>query len=97
MTGQSTITKSQLIASLEVEHDLRRPMRSRITDLDIDPGVAEKCLNHSLGRIEKTYNRSKMETQRKAALTIWNEYVQQLVNPANDWGVVSSSHLRAVK
>ncbi|MCU7959916.1 MAG: tyrosine-type recombinase/integrase, partial [gamma proteobacterium symbiont of Bathyaustriella thionipta] len=37
-------------------HDLRRTMRSNLSQLGVPPHVAERCLNHSLGRILATYD-----------------------------------------
>jgi len=71
-------------------HDLRRTLRTHLADLkmldpetgtlrDIEPHIAEKCLNHSLGRIEKTYNRNSLLKQRRAALVAWAAHVDLLV------------------
>ncbi len=60
-------------------HDLRRTMRSHMDDLKIEPHIAEKCLNHSLGRIAETYNTNPMLDQRRAALEKWGDYVDLLV------------------
>jgi len=57
-------------------HDLRRTMRSHMDDLKIEPHIAEKCLNHSLGRIAETYNTNPMMDQRREALEKWGDYVQ---------------------
>ncbi len=56
-------------------HDLRRTMRSHMDDLNIEPHIAEKCLNHSLGRIAETYNRNEMLTQRRKALEKWGDFI----------------------
>ena len=61
-------------------HDLRRTMRSHMDDLKIEPHIAEKCLNHSLGRIAETYNTNPMLEQRREALEKWGDYVDLLVN-----------------
>ncbi len=62
-------------------HDLRRTMRSHMDDLNIEPHIAEKCLNHSLGSIAETYNRNEMLTQRREALEKWGDHVDLIVNP----------------
>ena len=67
-------------------HDFRRTLRTHLDDLkmvdpetgerrSIEPHIAEKCLNHSLGRIEKTYNKNALLKQRRAALEAWADYV----------------------
>lgn len=60
-------------------HDFRRTLRSHLDDFGIPPHVSEKCLNHSLGRIEKTYNRNTLLSQRREALQRWADYVDLLV------------------
>ncbi len=54
-------------------HDLRRTFRTGLTDIGVDHAIAEKCVNHSLGAMEQTYNRSNMLDQRRAALARWEE------------------------
>jgi hypothetical protein len=49
-------------------------------DLKIEPHIAEKCLNHSLGRIAETYNTNPMLGQRHEALEKWGYYVDLLVS-----------------
>lgn len=62
-------------------HDLRRSLRTHLADsLDVPPHVAEKCLNHSLGRIEAVYNRAELYAQRKEALDRWADFVDRLIS-----------------
>ncbi|HEX8909182.1 MAG TPA: tyrosine-type recombinase/integrase [Anaeromyxobacteraceae bacterium] len=64
-------------------HDLRRTMRTYLGDkLGVPPHVAERCLNHSLGRIAKTYDQGDYLAERRAALEKWSAYVERLVAPA---------------
>jgi len=49
-------------------HDFRRTLRTHLEDLGVEPHIAEKCLNHSRGRTERTYNRNTLLTQRREAL-----------------------------
>ncbi len=60
-------------------HDFRRTLRTHADDLDIEPHIAEKCLNHSLGHIEKTYNRNTLLKKRREALKKWADYVDLVV------------------
>ncbi|MEW8027120.1 MAG: tyrosine-type recombinase/integrase [Candidatus Thiodiazotropha endolucinida] len=60
-------------------HDLRRTMRTHMDDLRIQPHIAEKCLNHSLGAIEKTYNKNDLLKQRREALEKWANHVDVMV------------------
>ena len=72
-------------------HDFRRTIRTHLDDLkmvdpetgariSVPPHVAEKCLNHSLGRIEKTYNKNTLLAQRRAALEAWADFVDLVVH-----------------
>ncbi|MCU7858644.1 MAG: site-specific integrase [Candidatus Thiodiazotropha sp. (ex Lucinoma kastoroae)] len=60
-------------------HDFRRTLRTHLDDLGIEPHVAEKCLNHSLGRIDKTYNQNTLLTKRNEALKRWADFIYTLV------------------
>ena len=71
-------------------HDFRRTLRTHLEDLGIQPYVAEKCLNHSLGRIERTYNRNELLEQRRDALQRWTDYVYSLVTPPQSTAVSPS-------
>lgn len=63
-------------------HDLRRTLRTHLGEtLGIAPHIAERCLNHSLGRIAKIYDRGDYLTERRAALEKWDAYVERLVAP----------------
>jgi integrase len=70
-----------------VPHDMRRTLRTHLEDLGIEPHIAEKCLNHSLGRIERTYNKNTLIEKRRAALEKWADYVYSLVTPADNVAV----------
>jgi integrase len=65
-------------------HDFRRTLRTHLEDLDVPPYVAEKCLNHSLGRIERTYNRNELLEQRREALQKWADFVYLSVTPRDN-------------
>ncbi|MDB4409319.1 tyrosine-type recombinase/integrase [Gammaproteobacteria bacterium] len=60
-------------------HDFRRTLRTQMDNLGVEPHIAEKCLNHSLGRIEKTYNRNTLLNQRREALQKWADWVDLVV------------------
>lgn len=61
-------------------HDLRRTMRSRMGEnLRIAPHIAERCLNHSLGRIADTYDQGDYLDERKQALQRWADFVLRAV------------------
>jgi integrase len=60
-------------------HDLRRTMRTHMGDLGVSFHVAERCLNHSLGKIADIYDRGDYLAERRAALEKWSLYLGQLV------------------
>lgn len=63
-------------------HRFRATLRTLVQErLDVEPHVAEKMLNHSLGRIEATYNVSALFEQRRVAMAKWSSYVAALVAP----------------
>ncbi|MCP4283423.1 MAG: tyrosine-type recombinase/integrase [bacterium] len=72
-------------------HDLRRTMRTHMDDLHIEPHIAEKCLNHSLGRIEKTYNRNDLLDKRREALEKWADFVDLVVHDRNNVALISEN------
>lgn len=62
-------------------HDLRRTLRTHLADtLNVQPHVAEKVLNHSLGRIEGIYNRADLYVQRRDALERWAKFIDRLIH-----------------
>ncbi len=62
-------------------HDFRRTIRTHLEKLNIAPHIAEKCLNHSLGRLNCVYNKNTYIDERREALARWNEFVMLQVNP----------------
>jgi integrase len=62
-------------------HDLRRSFATLACDeLQIDPTVADRCLNHvgaaTTSTISRVYARNEMFEQRKAALTAWGALLE---------------------
>lgn len=64
-------------------HDLRRTMASRMGDLDIEPYVIERCLNHVQQGIVSVYQRQEYIPQRKKAFEKWGNKLASLTNTAN--------------
>lgn len=60
-------------------HDFRRTLHTHLEGLGIEPHIAEKCLNHSLGRIERTHNSNTLIKKRREALQKWADFVDLLV------------------
>ncbi|MEW8439912.1 MAG: tyrosine-type recombinase/integrase [Candidatus Thiodiazotropha taylori] len=60
-------------------HDLRRTMRTHLGKIRIPPHIAERCLNHSLGRIVDTYDQGDYLEERRSALDKWAKLVDVMV------------------
>jgi integrase len=64
-------------------HDIRRSVATKMADLGIAPHVIEQILNHVSGHksgVAGVYNRSSYEREVKAALGLWSDHVNTLVN-----------------
>ena len=62
-----------------VIHDLRRTVRTYLSDLGVPTNVAELCLNHRPTGIKKVYDRAELLDQRHVALLKWERYVEALL------------------
>jgi integrase len=69
-------------------HDFRRTLRTHMDDLGIEPHISEKCLNHSLGRIERTYNRNTLLAKRREALQKWAVWIDLVVTDRDNVKVI---------
>jgi integrase len=65
-------------------HDLRRTVRTHLAILNIPPHIAEKTLNHSLGTIERTYNKYSYLDERRAAMETWHARIVEIIKGASD-------------
>ncbi len=63
-----------------VPHDLRRTMRSGLSAIGVPWHIAERCLNHTLGKVADTYDRADYLAERRDALTRWADHVAKLVS-----------------
>jgi integrase len=63
-------------------HDLRRTVRTHLGDtLGVPWHIAERCLNHSIGRITHTYDVGDYMRERRDALEKWTAYLVHLISP----------------
>ncbi len=65
-------------------HDLRRTFRSGLSALRVPPHVAERCLNHRIGKIFDTYDRYDYDDERREALQRWADQVDLYVSRPNN-------------
>ncbi len=72
-------------------HDLRRTMRSGLSKLRIPPHVAERCLNHSLGRIVETYDQHDYLDERREAVQKWADQVDVYLSQGEKIAVLKTA------
>ena len=74
-------------------HDLRRTAATHMGEqLDVDPGVIERILNHLSGEqggLQGIYQRQQYRAKRKAALSAWGDYIEGLICKRTRNGVES--------
>lgn len=61
-------------------HDLRRTMRSRLSEIGISPMVAEKILNHKIPGIISVYDHHDYLIEMQEALQKWCIYLNKIIN-----------------
>jgi integrase len=64
-------------------HDIRRTVATRMADLGVQPHVIEAVLNHQSGHragVAGVYNRSLYQNEVRAALALWGDHVQSVIN-----------------
>jgi integrase len=64
-----------------VIHDLRRTVRTYLTELGVPTNVAELCLNHRPTGIVKVYDQAELLDQRYQALLRWESHMEALTLP----------------
>jgi integrase len=61
-------------------HDLRRTLRTGMAELGVRFEVAERVLNHAMPGLQAVYNRHNYLAEKREALTLWADHVQNLVD-----------------
>jgi integrase len=61
-------------------HDLRRTMRSRLSEIGVPFAIAERCLNHKLPGQGEIYDRHDFLNARREALQRWCDVLDVLVD-----------------
>lgn len=59
-------------------HDLRRTFATRAAELQIQPHIVEKCLDHVMTGMMAVYNHAPYLEERKAAMDTWGKRLQTL-------------------
>ena len=77
-TTASTGTLSKALKRLGVDsvaHGFRTSFRSWCAETGVNREVAEKCLSHEAGSVEKAYQRSDLLEQRREVMQQWADYL----------------------
>ena len=61
-------------------HDLRRTTITGMAKLRVPREDRERVVNHSVGRLEKTYNLHDYDDQKRVALTRWAEHLAEIIH-----------------
>jgi integrase len=64
-----------------VLHDLRRTVRTRLSDLGVDAYIAERVLGHALPGLHGVYDQGRHRTQKRDALARWEALLLAIVEP----------------
>ncbi|WP_225072743.1 site-specific integrase [Desulfuromonas sp. CSMB_57] len=62
-----------------VPHDLRRTFLTGLARLRVAFEVRERIVNHSLGKLERTYNQHDYDREKMAAMQRWSEELQRIL------------------
>jgi len=60
-------------------HDLRRTVRTGMSQLSVSPHIAELVIGHSIGGVVKVYDRYDYVEEKREALTRWADYLLTVV------------------
>lgn len=69
-------------------HDLRRTVLTGLARLKVPYEVRERIVNHSLGKLEKTYNLHDYDDEKIAAMERWTAYLQCVITGNKESGKV---------
>jgi integrase len=67
-----------------VIHDIRRSLRTRLTQLKVPTEVAEAVIGHGKRGLERHYNLFEYQTEKADALERWASWLRNLVEPPAD-------------
>jgi integrase len=73
-------------------HDIRRTVKSELSELEVAPWVSERILAHTRGGIEGVYDWSKLERPMRQALTLWAERLDRIISDDADQSNVVALH-----
>jgi integrase len=62
-------------------HDIRRTVRTRLSELGVLPFIAELVLAHTQQGVAKVYDLHRYDAEKRAALEKWEERLLSIVGP----------------
>jgi integrase len=65
-------------------HDLRRTMRSKLSELGIEADIGERVLGHVIGGTRGIYDRHPFLEEKREALARWGVHLAGIVDPSPD-------------
>lgn len=77
-----------------VNHDLRRTVRTRLSELDVMDEVAEAVIGHMPTKLNRTYNHSDRLRVKLEALTRWQGALRSILGKSEDDNVVNLDERR---
>jgi integrase len=63
-------------------HDLRRVMKTNLSDLGVDDRVSELIVGHARRGLQAVYDRHSFMSERRAALELWAARIRAIAEPA---------------
>lgn len=69
-------------------HDLRRTVRTKLAELEINDTVAEMVIGHGRRGLQRVYDQHKYEPQMRRALEAWASELRRIVSPPQGNNVV---------
>jgi integrase len=63
-------------------HDLRRSLRTGLAKLGIAEEIGERVIGHSRSKLDQIYNVHEYRAEKAAALQLWGDHIDRLVNAA---------------
>ena len=74
-----------------VLHDLRRTVRTRLSELGVDSFTAERVIGHAMPGLHEVYDQGTHRAQKRAALERWESCLLAIVEPTAGGNVVRAT------
>jgi integrase len=67
-----------------VNHDIRRTVRTRLSELRVSEPVAERVMGHAAGGLARVYDQHRYASEMREALETWERRLIAIVAPPPD-------------